>query len=54
MQNYGMSKAAEPTLKFQVLPGNNSQLVRQVLNATRSAQWFETASVVEGGKGVAF
>jgi hypothetical protein len=39
--------AFAPTLKYQILNGNNSKLVKKVLNLTRNEQWFETPAAVE-------
>ena len=36
-----------PTLKYQILNGNNSKLIKRVLAVTRKDQWFETAAAVE-------
>jgi hypothetical protein len=30
--------------KFQILPGNNSNLIRRVFNETRSTSWVELAN----------
>jgi hypothetical protein len=43
------SQTGTPILKYQILPGNNSNIVRQVMLATRAHLWFETPAAVDTG-----
>lgn len=39
--------SSTPVLKFQIVNGNNSKLIKRVLESTRYSTWFETPSQVD-------
>ena len=42
-----ISPQYNPTLKYQILHGNNSKLIKRVLTVTRNEHWFETPSTID-------